>query len=241
MSYTGRIVIGTRDCDMYGHWKPSAILEAMQETAIAHCASIDLGRSVTDGLGVFWVLSRCGVELTRLPAYGEEIAIETFAMPIKHLFFPRAHIFYGQDGAVIGGAQSLWMLMEASTRRAVKQPYVAERMPIEDRPVPAAPPRTVRLPEGPVQAGSVNPQFVEFDMNGHVNNVKYLDWCWNALGFEALKGRSLRRFDINYDRAILPGEAVETALHLEDGGFSFTGQSDGRRCFGVSGELRTDR
>ena len=55
MSYTENITIRTRDCDMAGRWKPSSILEAMQEAAIAHCDSIALGRSVTDSLGIAWM------------------------------------------------------------------------------------------------------------------------------------------------------------------------------------------
>ena len=39
MSHTEKARIQTRDCDMHGRWKPSAMLELMQETAAAHCAA----------------------------------------------------------------------------------------------------------------------------------------------------------------------------------------------------------
>ena len=131
MSYSENMILRTCDCDTYGRWKPSAMMEAMQEVAIAHCDSMNLGRGVTDALGVVWVLSRCRVEMKRLPAIGERYTIETYAMPIRHLFFPRAHVFRDEAGEVIGGAHGLWMLMDLETRNTVKHPDVAERMQIE--------------------------------------------------------------------------------------------------------------
>lgn len=32
------------------------------------------------------------------------------------------------------------------------------------------------------------PQYSDFDVNGHVNNTKYLAWLCDALGFDALRG-----------------------------------------------------
>lgn len=239
MSYSEDIVIRTRDCDMFGRWKPSAILETMQETGISHCDALGLGRKVTDGLGVVWVLSRCRVEFSRLPRFGEACAVETYPMPVKHFFFPRAHIFRNDRGEIVGGAQGLWLLMSLETRRAVRDPFVLDRMPAEEGPLPARTPASVRPGGGDPAVGEIAPRFTEFDLNGHVNNARYMDWCWNALGAEALEGRELAAFDINYDSEIMPGELIRTELtRAQDGAFVFCGSAGGKRCFGVSVELR---
>ncbi len=237
MSCSENLILRNGDCDMYGRWKPSALLLAMQEVATAHCDSIGLSRKVTDSLGVFWVLSRCRVELSRLPRIGEKYTLETFAMPIRHLFFPRAHVLRGEDGEVIGKANGLWMLMDAATRKTVKDPFVVERLPIEGT-LDIRMPGTVRLPEGECETGSVTPRFTEFDLNGHVNNTKYLDWCWNALGFDYLASRTFACFEVNYDREIRRGEEIETRLHREDHSAVFCGFHGDQRCFGISMEMR---
>ena len=242
MSYSENIVIRTRDCDMFGRWKPSAILETMQETGLSHCDALGLGREVTDGLGEVWVLSRCRVEFSRQPRFSEVCAVETYPMPVKHFFFPRAHIFRNDRGEVIGGAQGLWMLMNVETRRAVRDPFVLERMPVEERPLPAGTPATVRPGGAEPVVGAITPGFVEFDLNGHVNNARYMDWCWNALGAEALKDREIASFDVNYDSEVLPGEVMRTELWAEpEGAFTFCGSAGGKRCFGVSVALRSAR
>ena len=104
---------------MGGHWKPSSILESMQEAAIAHCDSLNLGRPVLDSMGIAWVLSRCRVEMKRLPHIGETCTVSTWAMPTRHLFFPRAHAFKDAEGAIIGEAYGLWLLMDQESRKAV--------------------------------------------------------------------------------------------------------------------------
>ena len=238
MSYIGQFTVKTRDCDLYGHWKPSSMLEEMQEVAVSHCEEEGLGRKVTDSLGVVWVLSRCRVELSRTPRNGETVSLETFALPMKHLFFPRVHLFRDSDGASIGGALGYWLLMDVGTRRIVKPEYILERLPFEDREVPVRVPMTVRpLVEAP-EVVEIRPHFTEFDINGHVNNARYLDWCWNALGFDVLQGHEVAAFDVNYDSEILPGSDVRGELCRSGNEFSFCGFLNDKRSFGISGSLR---
>lgn len=238
MPYSEKLSVHTRECDLNGRWKPSAILEVMQEVAIAHCDAIGLGRGVTDAQGVVWVLSRQRVELSRLPRIGEVYALETCAMPLRHLFYPRAHIFRDGDGDIIGTACGLWLLMDVKTRTTVANDYVAARMPVETPACPVRMPAAVRpLNDAPV-VGELAPRFVEFDLNGHVNNARYMDWCWNALGFDALLDREVAAFDVNYEREARRGEVIHTSLCREGAAVSFHGTADGARCFGIGLTLR---
>ena len=239
MSYTENITIRTRDCDMAGRWKPSSILEAMQEAAIAHCDSIALGRSVTDSLGIAWILSRCRVEIYRHPRIGEACAVETWAMPMRHLFFPRAHVFTDADGNPIGEACGLWLLMDLKDRKAVPNPFIRERLPFEDRGVSVRVGGAIRPVSETVTVRHLTPQYTDLDLNGHVNNAKYLDWCWNALGRDGLRGRQVAAFDIEYDREVLPEERIRTETALAGSAFSFCGfTEESTRCFMIRGTLK---
>lgn len=236
--YSEKLVVRTRDCDLNGRWKPSAILEAMQETAITHCDEIGLGRSVTDARGVVWVLSRQRVALSRLPRIGERYTLETCAMPLKHLFFPRAHVFRDAEGGIIGTACGLWLLMDVEKRTATQEAYIVEHMPIEDPGCEVGMPGMARPLNNAPTVGEVVPRFTEFDLNGHVNNARYMDWCWNALGFDGLAQRELAAFDVNYDREVRRGEVIETRLCAEGDRVSFHGMANGARCFSIGITLR---
>lgn len=238
MPYSESFIIRTRDCDMGGHWKPSAILESMQEVAIAHCDSLNLGRPVLDSLGIAWVLSRCRVEMKRMPSIGEPCTVSTWAMPTRHLFFPRAHVFKDGNGVIIGEAYGLWLLMDKDSRKAKTDPHITAHLPIEERTVSVKIGGAVRHVSDTVIVQRTTPQYTDFDLNGHVNHAKYLDWCWNALGAEALKGHRIAAFDVEYDREVRMGERISTDLARDGEKFSFCGfEQEGTRCFAIRGEL----
>lgn len=237
-TYTETLELRACHCDMKGVWRPSAILECMQETAGAHSAICDLGRGVMDSLGLAWVLSRLKVDFSRVPHVGETITIETYPTPTRHMFYPRSHIFRDADGAELGRANSLWVLIDFSTRRITNSELVQSRLPDNsDMAMATGMPATVKPVDGEVCEGVVAPRYTDLDMNMHVNNTKYLDWCCNALGMDALRERTVAAFDMNYDAEILPGAEIRTELARNGESFTFCGYAGGKRHFGVTGRL----
>jgi len=236
--YTQTIVLRTADCDMFGTWRPSAILEVMQETAGIHSAQCGLPRNVLDEMGVAWVISRTRVEMQRLAHAGESLTVETYPTPNRHMFFPRSHIFRDASGEVIGSANSLWVLIDFESRAVVKRDDIAAMLPDNRDLKPAAGmPATVRPLAGETVTGEIIPQFTDMDVNVHVNNTKYLDWCCNALGVSVMQSHCLMRFDVNYEAEIRPGTSIETGLTRQDNRFSFCGKAGDRHHFSIGGEL----
>lgn len=232
------LLLRTCNCDMFGCWRPSAILECMQETAGMHSHLLGLSREKMRGMGLAWVLSRVKVEITRIPSVEETISIETYPTPNRHLFFPRSHIFRDGKGEVIGTANSLWMLMDLKTRRLTQSEEVVSHMPDNRDLKPAAGmPATVRALPADAELQAIEPVFTDFDTNGHVNNTKYLDWCCNALGMERMKQYCIPSFDVNYEAEILHGCKVRTELRVVDERFSFLGFDGEKQLFAISGKL----
>lgn len=236
--YTETLEIRACHCDMQGIWKPSSILESMQETAGVHSAQLGLVRDVMDQMGIAWVVTRLKVEFSRVPHVGEKVIIETYPTLNRHLFFPRSHVFRMEDGTEIGHANSLWVTMDITSRKIVKNEFVVSKMPENADLQMALPmPATVRLPEGEHQIQHMIPQYTDLDQNVHVNNTKYLDWCCNAIGLERMKDCCISAFDVNYDAEIRPGCEIQTQLSVEKDGFVFCGFEGEKRHFGVSGKF----
>ena len=172
---------------------------------------------------------------------GEKISVETWALPPRHLFYRRAHLFRNAAGEPIGGAHAFWLLLDVETRKAVNSDGVEGRLPFEETDAPVRPPRAARLPEAEPKAIQFIPPYTDFDLNGHVNNTRYLDWCWNALGFDALRDMEIAAFDVDYEREVLPGEPVDAELYRQGDGFNYIARANGARCFTAWGELRASR
>lgn len=236
--YTETRMIRTCSCDMSGVWKPAAILEAMQETAGVHSGLLRLSHDYFARRGIGWVLTRLKVEMQRLPHIDEEIRIETYPTPARHMFTPRTHIFYDAAGAEIGCANSLWAVMDLAERKMVKRDDVFGMIPPNTKlRVAAGMPVSVRALPGEVQQGRVLAQYTDLDTNRHVNNTKYMDWCCNALGLDVMRDFCVTAFDVNYDAEIRPGSELRTELTREGNRFVFCGFEGEKRHFAISGML----
>ena len=143
------------------------------------------------------------------------------------------------EGREIGRASSLWTLLDLSTRKSVQSPEVAACMPDNSELVPCLPtlPPLVRpLPTDPV-TGIREPLYSDLDANCHVNNIRYLDWCCDALGIPVMQQMELSHFVISFLQEIVPGQKILTELRREGERFTFSGLEGDTRHFDIAGEL----
>ena len=232
-------MITAAQTDLNARLRPGALLEMMQEMAGLHAERLGIGREKLLADNLVWVLTRLEVRMERWPRFGESISIETFPMPNRRWFFPRYFIFRDADGSEIGCAGSLWALLDIHERRMCKPDPVIATMPDNsDLTPPMGMPATVAECSGEPVCESRFPVYTDLDMNGHVNNTRYADWCCNALGVDTMRTQELAAFAVNYNQEILPGCAVETALRCDGNTFSYSGFIGGKRHFDVGGTLR---
>ncbi|MDO4484727.1 MAG: thioesterase [Clostridia bacterium] len=240
-TYKEEILIRTSMCDFNGQWRPTAILEAMQETAGTHAELLGVGRNALLNKNIVWIITRTEVHMDRYPSVGERICIETFPMAVRRWFCPRYFRFIDESGTEIGFAGTLWALLDINDRKMVSPEPVLPFFPDNtDLVAPMGLPATVQNIIGQVATSVFMPVYTDLDVNGHVNNTKYMDWCCNALGIDAMREKQVKNFSINYNSEILPGQEVRTELSVKDDAFSYTGFHQGVRCFDVGGTL-TDR
>jgi len=230
--------IASYQTDLSARIRPSAILELMQEMGGAHAELLGVGRQPLLAMNLVWVLTRVEVRMTRYPVSGETITVETFPMPGRRVFFPRYFIFRDAAGEQIGCAGSMWVVLDITTRKMAQSAEVAAHMPDNsDLTPPMGMPATVAQAAGEASEALRLPVYSDLDMNGHVNNTRYLDWCCNALGVDAMRSHVMKQFAVNYNQEILPGQEIRTVLHQEDGVFSFSGFDGEKRLFDVGGIL----
>ena len=239
-TYTQDFRVASYQTDLTARMKPSAILEIMQEMAGAHAELLDVGRSRLLPMNLCWVLTRVEVHMERYPVSGEMLTVETFPMPNRRVFFPRYFIFRDGDGHQIGYAGSLWVVLDITTRKMGNPAEIATMMPDNrDLTAPMGMPATVEELTCAAEEALRLPLYTDLDVNGHVNNTRYMDWCCNALGIDAMRSSMMKTFALNYNQEILPGQQVRTVLRREANRFSFSGFEGDTRHFDVGGTLET--
>lgn len=167
-------------CDCFGRLKPSCVLYFVQEMAGSHVHAMALDPAPEEK-GLFWVITRHRVQITRLPQKGERIRLETWPMPTTRVAFPRSVVAYDMQGRELFRSISLWVLMDAATRAMVLpassgialQGFLrGTELPSPHALIPAACASTLRRRVG----------FTDLDGNLHMNNCRYLEWVTDLLG-----------------------------------------------------------
>ena len=229
----------TRDCDLNGRWRLSAILEAMQEAAGAHSLLLGCGREELLKHHTVWVLSRSELHMSRYPLAGEKITLHTFPMPTRISFFPRYYVMTDERGEMIGKAGTLWLLLDTQTRRMLPPGDVARLIPDNrDLTVPMNLPATVGNLQGEEFISEYTPVYTDIDMNGHVNNTRYADWLCNALGIEWMTENEPEQVILNYHHEILPGQKVRLRRILKDCQYRLVGTVGEDTAFEIGGIVR---
>jgi len=157
------------------------LLDAMQEAAGRHAATLGVGVRDLHAKGLTWVLARMHVRITNVPAAGQTVHIATWPSGRHRLFAVREFRLADEAGNEILRATSAWALMNMGSRRPSRlDPHLPvfsrhpERMVADDFP-----------PLPPVEQTGSPARFraaaADIDINDHVNNTVYLDWALRAV------------------------------------------------------------
>ena len=238
-TYEETLVLKTLDCDMNGQWKPSAVLETMQEAAGAHSMLLGCGRDELLKNHTVWVLSRSEVRMDRYPEIGETVTVTTFPMPTRICFFPRYYVFTDKRGEQIGKAGTLWLLLDTRTRKMLPPGEVGRLIPDNrDLTVPMNLPATVGQLQGEEFVTEYTPVYTDIDVNGHVNNTRYADWLCNTLGIDLMRQYEPDTLILNYNHEVLPGQRILLRRVLKEEQFRLTGYKGEDVAFDIGGTLR---
>ncbi len=225
----------TEDVDVNGEWRFSGMFSAMQEVAAAHCDGYGLGLRDLRGQNLAWVVTRARLRLERVPAAGETVVVRTWPKPPRHAFFPRYYRFF-VAGEPVGAASMLYAQLDLETRRMAK-PWLNGNDELTCALEPPLPlPGNLPAPDGPAESAARTARYSDVDVNGHVNNARYLDWFCDCFPMEWHRERRLTDVLVHYDREVIPGETVALSLNREDAQSVLRGTSEGTLCFAVSGE-----
>lgn len=167
-----------------------------------------------DTYNLVWVITDYQLDIERLPRYAETIVVETEAIAYNKLFCYRNFYIYGEDGQQIMLIKSTFVLMDYDTRKVVSvkddivAPYGSEKIK--------------QIIRGPKYDDLQAPQetlfhvrYLDLDMNGHVNNSKYLEWMYEAVDLDFLKTHVPKQVKLKYIKELHYGNDILSVVQQE--------------------------
>ena len=214
--FSKRFQISPVAVDRYGRLKASQMLSYLQEVAGDHSALLGTDQKHLTAQGLFWAVIRHRVQVTRMPGSGETITIETWPMPTTRTAYPRSSIAYDEQGNECFRSISLWILMDATTRALVLPGRSGVEVAGLLRGCELQAPSSM-LPREMPEFEERSVRYTDVDLNGHMNNCRYLDWVEDLLpgGFHAC--HEIREVTLCYTSECREKELLRLNWELSDG------------------------
>ena len=193
------------------------ICNYLQEAASVNAEHLGFSKSDFDSAGenISWVLTRLVVKMDRYPMWEDEVTVETFPRGGRRIVAWRDFELKDSSGKRLGVASSEWMLIDLATRKVVKIPEaVFAAADPADTPLLGEMPFTkFKFPDvAGTPACSFRAQKSHIDMNGHVNNVHYIEWMLEPCG-DACPARA----EVVFRSETLAGDEVRVECAAVDG------------------------
>ena len=210
--YEETLTVKAEECDAFGRLKPSALLHYVQEISGNHAQTLGAGWDLLQEKKLFWAIIRHRVSMTRLPAAGEVITLQTHPMPTSRVAYPRATTALDENGNILFRSHALWVLMDTESRAMILPGKSG--VPVEG----------VLLGDELETPGSLSPKELahfasrlvtaeDLDQNQHVNNARYLDWLEALLDEGFRKENTMTDFSVCYLSEALLDQQIQ--LHWE--------------------------
>ena len=228
-----------------------AVFQFFQEAAISHAVRLGVGREAMAETGQVWIISRMTVQVDRRPKYCETVTLRSWPCGFDRLFAIRDYQIVDKDEKPLISARSAWLVIDIEKRRPIRPQSIMGILPLNEGLEALSPEAgaVVSLPErgdspDMQKAAERKALYTDIDYNGHVNNVRYIQWIEDSLDPVILENADRMRLDINYLNEIISGEDVElfsASIPVENGAihsFAFEGRKTQNNATAFRAELK---
>lgn len=219
MIYEERMKPTLEDYGRDGKITAKGVLRMLENIAAYHSDSLGYGAGTMDKTGISWILLEWNVRILRMPDYGEVLRVATWSRGRASRFTSlRDFEIYGADGEVCAAASSKWALIDYATKKpaviddALEALYQTEPRQVFEE---GAFMRLLEPREYSAQTALPTGRR-DIDLNGHVHNLCYLDYAYEALPEEVYR-TEFRDIRIAYRKEIRPYETIVCKYTEKDG------------------------
>lgn len=213
--YKTRYQIPFYECDVNHNVKLPHILSVALQIASSQSVELGIGdERLLNDYNLVWVVSEHEITIKRLPQFGETVEIETEPISYNRYFCYRKFRLFDAQGEKIIDILSTFVLMDYDTRKVHDVP--------EEIIAPYGSEKIRKILRGPryrplenADSTLYHVRYFDLDINGHVNNSRYLEWMYDVLDFEFLKHHVPKKINLKYVKEVQYGHDINSRLEQE--------------------------
>ncbi len=189
-------------CDFSGRMFLGHLGNQMLNAADFHSTDRGFGMKYLMTIKRSWVLSRLAIEMEEMPAQYERFTIETWVESAMKFFTSRNFCVSNGQGRVYGYGRSIWAMIDTETRQpsdiySIDNGAINDWI-VDDKPCPIEKGGRVKMSDDAELIRSIEVNYNDIDINGHVNSVKYIEHVLDLWDVAWYGEHSLKRFEIAY-------------------------------------------
>ncbi|MCL2074240.1 MAG: thioesterase [Marinilabiliaceae bacterium] len=205
----------TYDVGANGQISITALQRYFQEAAHEHANKLGVGFEKLRKKNIFWVLSALWFKIDKLPGFDKIITVNTWPRGIDKFYSLRDVIFF-HDNKTVAKATSLWLTIDINSKRIVRPEtifngvdYFSDNRVFDDNFAPIiTPTEKILIEERQVR-------YSDLDINRHVNNVKYIEWIFDAIE-NNLAEKNINELKIQYLGEFVENEKASIYRGISD-------------------------
>lgn len=215
-SLSREFIISSYDLNPKGQARLTTLANYFQEMAYHHANQLGFGFEDMNEKKIMWVLSRMRIRIDQYPAWDDRVSVETWHRGMNRLFGLRDFRLKNIDKKILGVASSAWLILDSETRRPVRQASAVLSQNLGTDSVFEEKLDKLAAPEQIEKLIHRKVQFSDLDIVGHVNNVKYMEWCLDALMANGSFNNEIRELEINFMHEALLGDTISIGCTLPE-------------------------
>ena len=212
--YETNFRVRSYEVDATGRISIISIQNYLQESASEH--ALQLGFAIRDlaPRGLTWVLARFHTQMMDYPGWRDTLYLRTWPSGNRGFFAFRDFVLTDTTGRIIGRSSTAWLLLDVQQRRPVS---VATHLPD----LPFQPERAIETdfpslpaPQQPHGKRQLAVRFRDLDINGHANNVAFVEWCLETVPEEIRDSHMLTNLEMHYRAEVGPEARIVSELEM---------------------------
>ena len=215
--------LGHSQTDYQGYLKISELFTEFAVIATDHAMSFGgWNPKYKDSYG--WIVSKMRVKVNQPVRIGQTITIRTWVTKGTHVVYPRQFEVLNAEGEVVIEATSNWTLLDLVRRRIAMPKRVGLTFP-EDIPETGNVEIETEFDDeiGYEFAEKRQVRYGDIDVNGHLNNARYVEWMCDVFGYEAFKNKYIADLSVQFKKETAPGDWLILEKKEENGTFKVRG------------------
>ncbi len=221
-------ILNFTQCYPNGQLKFSELNNILQVTASEHAEIIGFGYKAMFEVRQSWVLSRMLIEIDRLPKYTQNVKVRTWIQDFTGNRSIRNFQLLFNDEVIVS-ASSLWAVFNIKLRKADTLALSTDHMIFHrDR---MATKNNVEKIDGNLSFDlrcNYKVKLSDLDIVNHANNVKYMEWCFDAMDPKDILSGNIRMLEMNFLKELNYADEVSIK---ENNNTTFTIEKDDRTHF----------